>query len=376
MTSAIVAHVAAAMAALGVVLSTGGLGTPALVAVLVATCIGVAIVAAAATNRIVYHLFGPLRELRRAMGLVSQEDYGVRLPEHGFRDLVVLAKRFNIMAERLEQARIAETAHAKELAHDAALQASNLEKVSEQLHTLDYAKDAFLSNISHEMRTPLTSILAAVEILQHFCDGDQNAREEFLEIIDRESRRLLKLIESILEFAIVEAEEIELHTANHDFHDMIMDAAEDCSAAAAERGISIVTDLVHPGIRICCDRGRIERVVSNLIENAIKFSPEGSRVELELDIEAGHAVLRVLDEGPGVPPERRTVIFGRFGQAPSLLTDKPEGVGLGLPLSAGIAKAHGGNLHYEDRDYRGACFVLRIPLAKSPEPIVAGQPGR
>ena len=214
------------------------------------------------------------------------------------------------------------------------------------------------------MRTPLTSILAAVEILQNFCEDDHKAREEFLSIIDRESRRLLKLIESILEFAIVEADEIELLRAPHDFHDLIMDVVVELEAQASDRDVTIRTDLVHPGTYVHCDRGRIQRAVANLLDNAIKFSPEGGRVDVELDTEVNMATLRILDEGLGVPPEHRATIFGRFGQAPSL-TDKPDGVGLGLPLAAGIVQAHGGKLHYEDRDYRGSCFVMRLPLAKS-----------
>lgn len=312
-------------------------------------------------------LLAPLTSLHDAMHTVGTGEFGRRLEETGLRDLRLLARRFNVMAERLEQSHIADVAHTNILEHDVASRASEIERANEQLRTLDQAKDAFLSNVSHEMRTPLTSIMAATEILQHFTDDDPDSRQEFLGMIDKEAHRLLRIIESILDFAKIEAREIELDTACHDLRDIVAESTAAMHAKAADRGLTMHTVSPSQPVSIDCDRSRVRVVIEHLLDNAIKFSPEEGRVDVALSVEANHATLRIMDEGFGVPREKRSTLFAAFRQSQQVLTDKPEGVGIGLALSSGIVKAHQGNLTYEERDYRGSCFVVQLPVTKDVE---------
>ncbi len=366
--SAITFHVAAAMAALGVAVSSSELPAGGRVAVLLATCICAVAVATIAMNQIVYQMLAPLRTLRQALRQVGADKLDVQLPERGFLDLRILTRRFNIMAERLEQSRIVDAAHTHELERDVAERNAQLERANEQLRTLDQAKDAFLSNISHEMRTPLTSILAASEILTHFTEDDPLARLEFLQIIDREGQRLLAIIESLLEFSKMQAKAIELEVAEHDLRDMVESAVESLGKAATEKNVEVAISIQEGFYVVECDRARVEQVLVNLIDNAIKFSFPGGRVDVEMSVEAKQATVRVMDEGPGVPREKQPTMFAAFGQSSVDLTDKPQGVGLGLAISAGIANAHRGSLEFEERDWRGACFVFRLPLAAVTSP--------
>ena len=186
---------------------------------------------------------------------------------------------------------------------------------------------------------------------------------EFLQIIDREAQRLLQIISSILDLVKIEAQEIQLETTRNDLRDLVSEATYSVFPAARDKNVTVHTHNPSEPVIVDCDRERIAQIIQHLLDNAIKFSPDCGKVETSLSVEAGHAALRIRDEGPGVPPEKHATIFGKFHQAGTNLTDKPHGVGVGLALSSGIAKAHNGNLLYEDRDYRGACFILRIPLA-------------
>lgn len=373
-TSAVAAHAAAAMAALGAVLASSDFDHPTMIGLLAGTSIAIAIISGVATNHIVYHMFTPLRELRRAMRQVGRDQLGIRMPETGFRDIAVLCRRFNVMAERLEQSRIVDTAHTNELERDIAQRAAELERANEKLRTLDDAKDAFLSSVSHEMRTPLTSIIAAGEILREFTETD-STHLEFLTMIDREAQRLLKMIESILDFAKFEAEEIELDKGNHDLHEIVTESIYEMLPRARERGITLQTHEADAPLVARCDRARIQLVIQHLVDNAIKFSPEKAAVDIVLLKSRDCARIEVKDRGLGVTPERRSLIFRRLVQESPLLTDKPTGVGIGLALGKRIADIHGGDLHYQDRDYRGSCFVLTLPLAKPDALAISPQSG-
>lgn len=224
-------------------------------------------------------------------------------------------------------------------------------------------KDDFVSTVTHELRTPLTSIRAFSEILLEDPRTNLAERTRFLSIIVKETERLTRLINQMLDMAKIESGRAEWRAAELDLHEVIGAAAEATGQLFREAGVALTLSLCEPAPRVRADRDRLMQVLINLLSNAVKFCTPGTgRVEIRLAAGDGVARLDVKDDGPGIDGADHEVIFEKFRQVGDTLTGKPRGTGLGLPISRGIIEHFGGRLWVESEPGKGATFSFILPV--------------
>ena len=249
---------------------------------------------------------------------------------------------------------------------------AGLRAANERLQELDRLKDDFISTVTHELRTPLTSIRAFSEILHDNPDLDAAEREKFLNIIIQESERLTRLINQVLDLAKLESGRAEWQVQEIDLKAVIEDSINATSQLFRVRNVGLETRLPHGVPPIHADRDRLVQVLINLLSNAAKFvQPDVGLVVV--DLASRHDMLRVAvtDNGPGIRAEDQKIIFEKFRQAGDTMTEKPQGTGLGLPISRQIIEHFGGRLWVESVPGEGATFVFELPQAKPAAPRAA-----
>jgi Na+/proline symporter/nitrogen-specific signal transduction histidine kinase len=244
---------------------------------------------------------------------------------------------------------------------------AELRAANARLREIDRMKDDFVSTVSHELRTPLTSIRAFAELLFDRPDTPLEKRQRFLGIILKETERLTRLINQILDLAKIESGRAEWHSEALDVRELVRDAAAAASQLFAERGVALETHLPERAPAVAADRDRLQQVLLNLLSNAVKFSPSGSGlVRVELRLEPGRVRVDVTDNGIGIDPREHQAIFEKFHQVGDTLTDRPRGTGLGLPISRRIVRQFGGELWVESAPGHGATFSFTLPLQRHP----------
>jgi Na+/proline symporter/nitrogen-specific signal transduction histidine kinase len=246
-----------------------------------------------------------------------------------------------------------------------ALSLQEVRAANERLTELDRMKDEFVSTVSHELRTPLTSIRAFTEIVHDHPDLDAAERTRFLGIIIKETERLTRLINQILDLSKLESGRAEWNESLVDLRDVIEDTIAATSQLFKERNARLVRRLPHAVPKVVADLDRIVQVVLNLLSNAVKFvEPGRGEVEIALVEDQGYLRVDVRDNGPGIRPEDQELIFDKFRQAGDTLTGKPQGTGLGLHISRRIVEHFGGRMWVSSRPGEGACFSFTLPLAR------------
>jgi signal transduction histidine kinase len=223
-------------------------------------------------------------------------------------------------------------------------------------------KTDFVSNVSHELKTPLTSIRMFSELLSEGRVADPEKQRSYLQIISAEAARLTRLIENVLDFARLERGEKKYHFKTCDLASVIRGACETYRPHLEEAGFHFVYHLPEGAIPVSVDPDALAQVVVNLLSNAEKYS--GTSREIEVITRRGpeHAAVDVLDRGVGVPSGSEEKIFEKFYRAHDSLGSGIQGAGLGLTLSRQIAEAHGGSVTCIHREGGGSCFTLRLPL--------------
>ena len=212
------------------------------------------------------------------------------------------------------------------------------------------------------MRTPLTSIRAFSEILHANLDLDRTQRQEFLAIVVKETERLTRLINDLLDIAKIESGRMEWHVERHDLRDLVSEAAASVSQLFRERGVTLVQHLPAHSAHASVDRDRLQQVIINLLSNACKFCPEHTgRVEARLEHTNGGLRLTVKDNGQGIPPEQLDRVFDKFHQVKDGDSGTEKGTGLGLAICRGIVEHHGGRIWAENNPDVGATVVCEMP---------------
>ncbi len=249
---------------------------------------------------------------------------------------------------------------------------AGLRAANERLQELDRMKDDFMSTVTHELRTPLTSIRAFSEILLEDPHVEVAQRKVFLSIIVKETERLTRLINQMLDMAKIESGNAEWRAAELDLREVIAEAAAATSQLFSEARVTLTQALGEAAPRVMADRDRLMQVFINLLSNAVKFCEPGrGRVEIRLSAAGGQARVDVGDNGPGIPPEHHETIFEKFRQGGDSATGKPRGTGLGLPISRRIIEHFGGRLWVESVPGQGATFSFILPM----EPAAAAPAG-
>jgi signal transduction histidine kinase len=251
---------------------------------------------------------------------------------------------------------------------------AELRQANEQLKSLDRLKDDFMSSVTHELRTPLTSIRALAELMRDDADMAPGQRQQFTAIIVAETERLTRLVNQVLDLAKIESGHAEWQSSEVDMGALLERAVQTTAELFHERQCEVQLRL-PPQVRLLwADPDRLMQVVLNLLSNAAKFVPvPGGRVVVSLASDVSGLTVRVQDNGPGVPPEQQGLIFERFRQGGDGIS-RPQGTGLGLPISRQIVEHFGGRLWLEAGSGQGACFSFYLPWA-APAPKAENSTG-
>ena len=245
----------------------------------------------------------------------------------------------------------------------------------ERMRALDQAKTDFVSRVSHELRSPLTSVLGYLELLEDDAGAVEESHRWMLKAIDGSGRRLLALVEDLLTLARVDAGELKLDIRHMALGPLIQASLQAFRPAIAERRIQL-TERVEPGIELDADPQQVERVITNLVSNAVKYTAPDGRIDVTACLQEACAVISVRDTGVGIPIDEQPRLFTRFFR--SSLSDKTEaqGTGLGLYIVKQVIDAHGGAIEVTSAAGKGTTITVRLPLtqATDTEPPTAHRP--
>ncbi|HTA90486.1 MAG TPA: ATP-binding protein [Polyangiaceae bacterium] len=244
------------------------------------------------------------------------------------------------------------------LAETSAELSATLERVQE----LDRLKNEFFANVSHELRTPLTLILTPIEDLltRQFAEGTRDA----LLVIRRNAYRLLRLIDDLLDLARLDGGGLRLHVAELDLVEIAQRVADAARPAAEVRGISLLVEAQEPELPAFGDPHRLEIVLTNLVGNALKFSPDRARISVRVWSDGAHVGIDVSDDGPGIAESELGRIFDRFYQVEGSERRRQGGAGIGLALAKKLVELHGGDLSVKSQLGVGSTFRVSLPRGR------------
>jgi signal transduction histidine kinase len=242
-----------------------------------------------------------------------------------------------------------------------------------RLLSLDGLKDDFMSSVTHELRTPLTSIRLLSELMVDAPDMDSAQRQQFLTIIVAETERLSRLVNQVLDMAKIESGQADWRSTEIDMAELLQRAVRTTAELFRERGTSVSlhlpqaaqppqADPAQPALhRLLGDQDRLLQVLLNLLSNAAKFVPQqGGQVAVSLQTDGAGLTVTVRDNGPGVPVGQGALIFEKFRQGGDA-SHRPQGTGLGLPISRQIIEHHGGRMWLHTDPAQGAAFCFTLP---------------
>lgn len=230
---------------------------------------------------------------------------------------------------------------------------------------LSAMKSDFVSNVSHELRTPLASIRVFGELMRLGRVSDGEKVREYGEFIENESRRLSALVDNILDFSRIESGRKVYAPAETDLESLVRGVVESFSLRTRHQDVAItLRPSPTPLPPLTIDGAAIEQVVANLLDNAIKYSGDSREVEVSVDNDGSHAIIRVTDHGVGIPSDECRRIFERFHRVSTGLVHEVRGTGLGLAIVKHVVQAHGGTVEVESEPGIGSVFSVRMPLTR------------
>jgi signal transduction histidine kinase len=242
--------------------------------------------------------------------------------------------------------------------------------IERALRQAEDLKDEFIALAAHELRNPLAALKARVQLLgRHRAaatagtrpgNGDRDRRE--VDTIVQVTNRLLALTNDLLDVTYLQAGKLELHLAPHDLVPLVEGVAAQLAVVWQLTGSALRLDLPADAVRVLGDAPRIEQVLINLLTNAVKYSPEGIAIVLALRTEGAHVVVRVTDQGIGIPADQQGRLFGRFVRAENARARDIEGTGLGLFLCRQLVERHGGTIGLSSVEGQGTTVWFTLPL--------------
>jgi signal transduction histidine kinase len=307
---------------------------------------------------------GALAELTRAMRALEHGDLDAAharaevkpIKVHSRDELGKMAESFNTMQSEVAAA-VLSLGGARQGLIDARAQ---LEDQNTHLVKLDRAKDEFIGLVSHELRTPLTSIHGYLELIQDPHTGKLNAdQQHYIDVIDRNSLRLLRLVGDLLLVAQSDAGALVLAVEDVRISALVTDCVESALPTAVDSNVALELD-AEPDLIVNGDPVRLAQVFDNLVSNAIKFTPAGGRVNVRL-LQAEHLIrLEVCDTGIGISATEQANLFTRFYRTKQATEQAIQGTGLGLTIAKAIVEGHDGTIAVESAPGRGTTMVVEL----------------
>jgi two-component system phosphate regulon sensor histidine kinase PhoR len=230
-----------------------------------------------------------------------------------------------------------------------------------RLERLERVRQEFLSNVSHELRTPLTAIITFVETLENGADEDPANSRRFLSVIRRNAERMHGLINDILELSAIEAGTVAVETKDVRLASLVGECFTALAARAGERRVRLRNE-VPPDVLVRADARRLEQMLTNLVDNAVKFNREGGEVVVTYERGAGRDRVTVSDTGEGIAPEHLPRIFERLYRVDRARSRALGGTGLGLAIVKHLARAHGGEATVRSTPGEGSAFTIELPV--------------
>ncbi|HEX2700900.1 MAG TPA: ATP-binding protein [Acidimicrobiales bacterium] len=296
------------------------LGVPLLLRPLISAAIALAMVQLLARG-----MTSPLREMSVAARSMASGNYGMRVTATSQDEVGELARAFNAMAAELAE--------------------------------VDRARRDLVANASHELRTPITALQA---VLENVVDGVEPPDPETLRTMLRQVERLSRLVGQLLDLSRLESGAATLERRPFILAEVLGDAADECRLHAPD--VDLHVDVQPPTLSVNGDPDRVHQVVANLLENAVRHSPDGGRVELRASSSGRNRVtIEVSDEGPGIPEAEAVRVFERFYRSDAARSSRRGGAGLGLAIARWIVDLHGGEIRPERRQPHGCRMVIVLP---------------
>jgi signal transduction histidine kinase len=217
--------------------------------------------------------------------------------------------------------------------------------------------------VSHEFRSPLTTMRQMAEMLETDRVPEEARRKQYYGVLAGETARLQRLVERLLDFGRMEAGHDEMRREPLDVAALVQEVVDEMQATAVERGGRIEMEQAAPLVRVDGDAQSLRLAVRNLVENAIKYSPETPAVVVRLAVDAGRASIAVSDAGLGIDRDEQAAIFGKFVRGRAAAAGRVRGTGVGLAAVKHVVDAHGGEITLESESGRGSTFTVWLPLA-------------
>ena len=237
--------------------------------------------------------------------------------------------------------------------------------LTEEAETASHLKDEFLTAVSHEIRTPLNAILGWVRMLE-FKQVPPERAEDAIAAIGRSASALAHMIDDLLDTSRILKGVVRLALRPVDLAAVAQEALDAVRPLAATKNVHLAFDAVDGPRTVSGDADRLQQVIWNLLANAIKFTPEGGRVNVFIESANDHIAIRVVDTGCGISPDFLPHVFERFRQADDATTQRHTGLGLGLGIVRQLVELHGGTVHAASPGAgHGATFTVRVPIAGS-----------
>jgi len=223
-------------------------------------------------------------------------------------------------------------------------------------------KTSFVSNVSHELKTPLTSIRMYAELLSENRIKSPGKRKRYLQVIVNESQRLTRLVNNVLDFSRLEQGRKKYRIEDIDVAELLQGLFAAHKLQFEQIGMMPKLELPKYGLTVPTDRDAVEQVILNLLDNALKYAADGGELVVALDRQERFCRIRVMDRGPGVASAHRRKTFEKFHRVDDSLTTARIGSGLGLSIARRLLRDLGGDLHFDSRPGGGSCFVVQMPL--------------
>ncbi len=276
----------------------------------------------------------PIDRLTRGIQKMGRGDLSIRVPVKGGGELRKLAETFNIMSEKLER--------------------------------LDKSRNQFVSNASHELKTPLSTMKILLENIIYQPDMEEGLRTEFLTDINLEIDRLNLIISDLLTLVSMDTKAMRLRLESFRFADVVKEVVQRLSVVAEQKHQEIKISMAD-GCEMRADHAKLTQVVYNILDNAIKYSPQGGVIRVRLIRSGRVAVLTIADNGPGIPKEDQPHIFDRFYRVDKARSRDTGGTGLGLSIVHQFVLMHSGNVSVDSKEGSGATFTVELPLTQGGE---------
>ncbi len=297
------------------------------------------------------YVLKPLSLLNKAAERVKNEDFSVRVNLNASKEWENVGENFNNMVSALAKRHSA-------LQEEAETAVKKLRKAYEELKRTEKYKSDFFTNITHDLKTPITAMKGAINLLDRKCSAKEAT---YVEILHRNIEKLSSMVQDLLDCSRLESGELELQLESADLAEVLEDAILIAMPLAWKKKIKLDYQVPDEPSIAKIDKKRIEQVIINLLSNAIKFSPKGQKIEISLSKENSFWKIQIQDHGPGIPKDEQKRVFDKFFHRTESKYDS--GMGLGLAIAKGIVEAHGGKIGLFSEEGKGSKFYFLIPQA-------------